>query len=771
VKLALPLACLLLAALIAPTLVAQSQSDAELAKRRAQERLTFQSGDPWTPRINVNADAAMVYGIGPKLPGLVTSWRDHGYIVDLMTGVAWGGYQDYLDGKFDGSNHWDQAQTDADGKHIIHGGNPMVPYMSPGEDYGRYLSTGVKRALDDGVGAVYLEEPEFWARSGWEDNFKREWKAYYHEDWQAPNSSPDAQYRASKLKYFLYRRALAQVFDYVSAYGKQHGHTIPCYVATHSLINYATWRIVSPESSLLGVGAAGYIAQIWTGTARVPNVYDGERKERTFETAFLEYGAMQNLVRAASPRAAARRIWYLNDPVADSPNNTWDDYRSNWQSTLTASLLQPEVSSYEIMPWPQRVFNGLHPATEEDAEKLRRGTSVNPTGASNTTPAPKITVPMKAIPNEYATELQSVIAALGDMNQADVRWQFAGTRHVGILVSDTMMFERADPQPSDQYLGSFYGLAQPLVMRGVPAEPVQIESATTLESRPSSKPSPTPSSGSQFLSRYRLLFLTYEGQKPPTPAFHAALAAWVRAGGALVVVDNDDDPYNAVREWWNTAPNAFTTPRQHLFAQLRIPADASGLFRVGKGVVLSERVSPAALSYESDGGETVRGFARQAAAAIHLPWSETNALVLRRGPYIVAAGLDDSTPNVQPATLHGRYVDLFDADLSVKTSVTLTPGVRDVLFDLNYKAGTAPRVAAAACAVRGIHATPHQLAFTATGQADTTAAVRIQSRLKPTRVTIAGQTLPPSAYQVEDATILLHFANSVEPVSINIRFQ
>jgi len=751
VKLALSLTCLLLAASFAPSLVvAQSQSDAQLAKRRAEERLTFQSGDPWTPRINVNADAAMVYGIGPKLPDLVTSWRDHGYIVDLMTGSAWGGYQDYLEGKFDGTNHWDQAQTDVDGKHIIHGGNPMVPYMSPGEDYGRYLSTGVKRALDQGVQAIYLEEPEFWARSGWEENFKREWKAYYHEDWQAPNSSPDAQYRASKLKYFLYRRALGQVFDFVAGYGKTHNRAIPCYVATHSLINYANWRIVSPESSLIDVGAQGYIAQVWTGTARTPNVYNGERKERTFETAFLEYGVMQNLV-----RASGRRIWYLNDPVADSPNSTWDDYRTHWQSTLTASLLQPEVSSYEIVPWPQRVFTGMHPATEEDAEKLRRGSSVIPTGASRGTPAPKLSVPMKGIPKEYETELQAVISALGNMKQADVRWQIAGTRQVGIFVSDTMMFERADPQPSDQYLGSFYGLALPLVTRGIPVEPVQIESSTA----------------PGFLSRYRLLFLTYEGQKPPTPAFHTALVAWVRAGGALVVVDNDDDPYNSVREWWNTAPNTYATPRQHLFAKFGIPADASGLFHVGSGVVLSERVSPAALTYQSDGGETLRGFARHAAAAIHLNWSETSVLVLRRGPYLIASGLDDSIPNAKPATLHGRFVDLFDANLRILPSVTLAPGFRGVLFDLNYTAGTVPRVAAAACAVRSIHAAPHQLTFAATGIADTTAAVRIQSRLKPTRITIAGQILPPSAYQVEDGTILLHFPNSVEPVPVEIQFE
>ncbi len=39
--------------------------------------------------------------------------------------------------------------------------------------------------------------------------------------------------------------------------------------ATHSLLNYAQWCIVSPESSLARVnGCDGYIAQVWTGTAR-----------------------------------------------------------------------------------------------------------------------------------------------------------------------------------------------------------------------------------------------------------------------------------------------------------------------------------------------------------------------------------------------------------------------------------------------------------------------------------------------------------------------
>ena len=52
------------------------------------------------------------------------------------------------------------------------------------------------------------------------------------------------------------------------------GRQVRCYVPTHSLLNYAHWHIVSPESSLAQLkGCDGYIAQVWTGTSRTPNVY------------------------------------------------------------------------------------------------------------------------------------------------------------------------------------------------------------------------------------------------------------------------------------------------------------------------------------------------------------------------------------------------------------------------------------------------------------------------------------------------------------------
>ncbi|MPZ21291.1 MAG: hypothetical protein GEV06_25845 [Luteitalea sp.] len=701
-------------------------------ERADEERLCFQTHAPWTPRTNLNADVAIVYGIDPTLPERMDSWRRRGYRIHVMTGVAWGEYQDYLEGRYDGARHWDEAQTERDGTRIMHGSSTDVPYMSPTERYGQFLTAGVKRALDAGAEAIHLEEPEFWARAGYEPSFQREWQAYYGDPWQPPHSSHDAQYRASKLKYVLYQRALRQVLDFVRAYGHAHQRRIRSYVPTHSLINYAHWRIVSPESSLLALGVDGYIAQVWTGTARTPNVYEGRRQERTFETAFLEYGAMQNLV-----RASGRRIWYLNDPIEDHPDRSWSDYRRNWESTLVASLLHPDVWHYEIMPWPDRVFAGSYPAVEPSEGKAATA------------------VERVRIPKAYETELQAVIHALGEMKQpADrVRWDASGTERVGVLVSDTMMFQRADPEPSDEHLGSFYGLAMPLLKRGLPVEPVQIENVT--------QPG--------FLSRYALLLLTYEGQKPSSPEIHDALTRWVWDGAALVVIDDDRDPYNAVREWWNVPPYAYTTPRHHLFRALGLRSHATGLHRAGRGAIVRASLSPASLTYMADGGGRVRGLARQAAAAVKLAWKESNALVLRRGPYLVGAGLSESVPGAEPLTLKGRYIDLFDATLPVIESVTLAPNKRALLFDLDAVTGDTPQVVAAACRVRNEQATPNSIRFVADGIADTEGVVRILAPHSPSSVTIGGKPAQRDSVDFSHGTARLRFPNSVDGVVVEAR--
>ncbi len=698
--------------------------------KQKEERTSFQTGAKWDGGIQLRSDVVMCYGVGPDIGSRVAQWKAQGYRVHVMTGVSWGNYQDFLYGRFDDVNHVDEAQTDRNGDVIGHGGD--VYYMSPSENFGKFLCQGVKRALDAGAEGIHLEEPEFWVRAGWSAGFKREWKSYYKTDWIAPDSSPDAQYKASQLKYYLYGRTLTQIFDFVKAYNKEHGTSAKCYVPTHSLLNYAHWGIVSPESSLLKVGGDGFIAQVWTGTARTPNVYQGVQKSRTFETAFLEYGAMMNVV-----RASGGTVWFLNDPIEDNPDHSWRDYRTNWESTLTASLLWPQVWRYEVMPWPERIFHGTYP-TKERSER-----------------AAGETVEKVPLPTDYGTELMTVINALNNMKQPKIAWE-SGTRGIGIVVSDSMMFQRFGPTPSDPHLGSFYGLAMPLVKRGLPVEPVQLENAALPGA----------------LKPYKVLLMTFEGMKPMTAGDSVAVADWIKNGGTLLFVDDNKDPYNAVSAWWNTAPNHYANPQAAFFAQLGLPESAApGTHRIGKGTLLFDNASPAALTYQPAGGQHLRDLVRRACQSAKVPYGETNYLSLRRGPYLVAAGLDESLPGA-PHRLTGHFIDLFDASLPVLPGVDLTPGTRRLLLDLDKADARTPSILAAACKTLGAKTLPDGgFRFWAEGPDKTQAAVRLRLAVAPSSVLVDDQPLPADAFvwDAESKTLLLRFPNAATGHWVTVR--
>lgn len=689
----------------------------------SEERTCFQTGKEWTPRGNLASDVAIAYGIGTNLPVRMETWRDHGYHIQVMTGVAWGEYQDYLYGRFDGTNHEDEAQTDREGNKIGHGRD--VYYMCPGIDYGKFLCVGVKRALDAGAEAIYLEEPEFWDRAGYSEGFKHEWKSYYHDDWQAPDSSVDARWRTGKLKYYLYRRALQQVFDFIQAYNQQTGRHVQCFVPTHSLLNYAQWSIVSPESSLARLkGCDGYIAQVWTGTAREPNRYEGEVHSRTFETAFLEYGAMQNLV-----RATGRSVWYLNDPIEDNPNHDWTDYRSNWESTLTASLFQPDVDKFEVAPWPERVFGGKYPRSVPPPER-------------------------QPIPPAYATELQTVFNALNDMKQSRVKWS-SGTTGVGVLVSDSLMFQRGEPTPSDPYLGNVYGMAMPLLMHGIPVTPVQLENVTV----------------PHYLDGFHILFLSYDGQKPLSPEVHPPLVDWVKRGGVLVFCDKDEDPYLKVHEWWNSNGEDYATPRQQLFELLGLNDSLSSetFHRIGKGGLIWLRERPVDFSLSVAGANQVVKTAHVAARKLGLSWRETNYLLLRRGPYIIASGLDESIGG-KPYELKGHFVDLFDPTLSVQNRISLVPGSREFLVDLDDVPNDGPQLIASACRSLIKSQKRDEITFIVNGVGNTPGIMLLKTARVPQVVTLDGQKVEDFNYSSKNHLFWIRFKNTGHPQNLTVNF-
>ncbi|UVI27584.1 hypothetical protein [Paenibacillus spongiae] len=728
-----------------------------MVRNRSEERTGFQESGPYHPSYDLQTDFVMVYGINDRMPERIRQWREHGYVVHLMTGVAWGQYQNYLNGEVDGRSHWDEAQTDRNGERIIHGTTPDIPYMVPTISYTNFLASRIRLAVDAGVEAIHLEEPEFWVNGGYSEAFQREWRLYYGEPWIPPHSTPDAQYRASKLKAYLYTRSLDRLCSEMKDYAlTKYGKDLRFYVPTHSLINYTQWRIVSPESQLIELPSVdGYIAQIWTGTSRTPNVYQGVRQERTFETAYLEYGIMQELV-----RGTGRRMWFLHDPIEDNPNYSWTDYRENYIRTVTASLLHPAVSHYEVSPWPRRVFQGKYPSDDDGGNKV-------------------------TIPPDYATTLLNVMHTLGNMDQDEVSMEDT-TEQIGILLADSAMFQRmttgmdgnavqskydgtdaeAIASEEDQKLldfSPFYGLALPLLKHGIPVRPVQLDNVRRF---------------AHYLKDYRVLLLSYEYMKPEYPEFHYALVGWVRDGGALVYVGDDTDPYHTVRAWWNEGDVKYSNAREHLFEQLGLAEAGTGVYRAGKGVVSYLAQSPDSCAASVEGADALRQIVIETLDQLGDPdyrWLPKHYFQMRRGPYLVASVLTESISDA-PLTVPGPVIDLFDPSLSILQEIRLQPGEQAFLYDVEKGRPSADEVAciAASSRIESLTVNGEGFAFTVRGPEGLNAIARLYCPHEPIMAELAanGQT-EPVAYEWNEATrtVLLNYRHiSGTDVSIHVKW-
>lgn len=697
------------------------------ASEMERDYTCFQTAAPYKPELDIGSDMAIVYGMGGNFAERLESWRRQGYATGMMTGISWGNYDDYYQTE-DGFKR-DEVQTNKAGRLYMHGHSTTVGYNVPTPNYIEYIKQLVEPAVDLGVRAIFLEEPEYWANAGWSEAFKREWQRHYDEPWQAPDSSVDAQYRASKLKYELYFNALREVIEHIKARAAEQGRTIEVHVPTHSLINYAHWRIVSPESYLMQLeGMDGYIAQVWTGTARTPTVYRGVRKERSFEAAYLEYGQMLGMV-----RPTGRKVWFLADPIEDNPNYSWNNYKYNYECTIIASLMWPDVHHFEVMPWPQRIFQGSYPKVDMDTASGER----------------------EGIPSEYATQILTVINALNDMKQPEVE-SMAGTPGIGVIVSDSVMFQRAAPSPSDPDLGAFYGLAMPLVKAGIPLEVAQLETIATPGA----------------FDRHTLLLLSYEGQKPLSPEYHEHLEAWVRRGGLLLYVGDNSDPYHGVRAWWNQQGTQDAMAHDDLFDRLEINRDAyKAPQSVGDGYMRVLAESPSRLQQYPYGADKVRELVAELLAVKGIPFQTQHYLGVRRGPYVAASVLDESVSE-EPVVLEGSYIDLFDPMLGWAEQYVLAPNERVLLYDLNRarEGGLRAGVVAAAARIRNQQHGDGSLHFTLRGPDKTTGRARVALPGPPLDIRMTPDTPFEQQWHPESGTLWLSFPNVASEIQVAIRF-
>lgn len=687
-------------------------------KERDQVKTTFQTGSGWKEILDNRADAVMVYG-PHNLEKRLESWREKGYKTDFMTGIAWGSYEDYFTGKWDGVTHYDEGQVRMDGTMVNH--SPTVPYIVPTLNYIKYFKEQViEKVIDAGITDIFLEEPEFWAFSGYSESFKREWQDYYGSPWEPQDASPEATYLSNKLKYHLYYRALQECFTYAKEYGRSKGMDVRCYVPTHSLINYSQWQIVSPEASLASLDCLdGYIAQVWTGTSRTPIHYNGEARERVFETAFYEYGCMSSMT-----APTGRKMFFLTDPIEDMERD-WADYKRNYEATFTAQLLHPQTASYEVMPWPERIYGGLYSVSPDSDE-------------------------VAPIPADYATQMQVMINTLNFMPQSGAK--VSGSRGIGVLMANSLMFQRFPTHEGydDPELSNFFGLALPMLQKGIPAQIVHIENLGFKEA----------------LRDTKILLMTYSNMKPLDPQAHAYLEKWVRSGGTLVYSGRDDDPFQEVKEWWNSDGNAFQAPSDHLFSLMGIGAGApEGTYRHGRGKVVILRQDPKEYVL-SEGGDAplLAAVADNYKGKLEFK----NSFLLRRGPYVISAALKESVSD-EPLRISGRFVDLYDPALPVLDGKAVSPGTQSLLFDLSKVRKGKPCIVASAARAYGASAGRKVFSFVEKGPAKTQCVTRVYLPWKPSSVLLDGkESFSDDRWDEGSHTYLISHPNIPGGVSITI---
>ncbi|MCR5522539.1 MAG: hypothetical protein K6F64_02735 [Clostridia bacterium] len=720
-------------------------------RSKKEERTGYQSGSPYTPDCDCKCDFVMVYRLDDSSEERIKAFRENGYVIHFMTGISWGSYLDYLNGDFDGRLHWDEAQEDRYGNKIVHGEN--TPYMVPTISFSDYLSVKLRKIVDLGVEAIHVEEPEFWDRAGYSPAFKKEYEMYYREPWSAPHESVDAKYKCSRLKAYLFTRVIDRVCASLKNYAKiKYDKDLRFYVPTHSLLNYTQWKIVSPEGKLADLPYVdGCIAQVWTGTSREKNWYNGVYAERTFETAYLEYGVMQELV-----KGTGRKMWFLHDPIEDNPIFDWDDYEKNYFKIITASLLHPKVNSYEICPWPNRVFCGKYPKDSPDS---------------------------MPIPDSYRTVLNNMFNTLGNIEADDSR-----KSNIGILMGDCQLYQREYPdsefsekpeeitgtvlvdsddlisdiadmmkserenrelllkyQASNSFPG-FYGLALPLLKNGIPVRPVLIDNARRYAG---------------YLDDYDVLLMSYEYMKPEYPDVNAAISEWVMRGGILIYVGDGKDPFHRISSWWS---GKYPTAADHLFDVLGIAPDGNdAVFNCGKGFVGVMNENPSKLLFSADGSKKIREFFKKTADIAGFRFEFKNSIVLENGGYIIAAAFDESTVDTA-VEFNGLFADMFTPDFKIITNKTLNPGDNTLLVDLNkYK----ENIIGTSCRIESFEIGNDCAVIKAHGASGLNACMRIRLPFIPSYAQINGDKCGLE-YESDGKTTLLMFRSENEPLTIEI---
>jgi hypothetical protein len=190
---------------------------------------------------------------------------------------------------------------------------------------------------------------------------------------------------------------------------------------------------------------------------------------------------------------------------------------------------------------------------------------------------------------------------------------------------------------------------------------------------------------------------------------------------------------------------------------------------VGRGGVIWLQERPADLTTSREGAEKIVSLAKLASQKAGQKWRETNYLLLQRGPCIIASGLDEPMTD-EPHALQGRFVNLFDASLSVTNEVSIVPRSRWFLLDLDAAQTGNTHLLASACRSVLKAQTAHQITFNVEGVGNTPAIALLESPKAPRDVILDGDKLTTFEYSAGERLLWIHFENNAAPRELTVEY-
>ena len=157
--------------------------------------------------------------------------------------------------------------------------------------------------------------------------------------------------------------------------------------------------------------------------------------------------------------------------------------------------------------------------------------------------------------------------------------------------------------------------------------------------------------------------------------------------------------------------------------------------------------------------------------AADMDFEPSSHLLMRRGPYVVSAVINESV-KPSPMTVEGLYMNLLDDNLAIVRDPVQNPDDVGLWMTIDKQAKEAD-ILAASGRVEHIARAKDELSFTLTGPSEMKASVRVQTPAEPKSicVTCRGEALVHEAqYDEESRTTLITFVSSVEGVEVKVGF-